>query len=110
MKINNKNCRVDKRSLVLDCEIDVYNTEKQREETLNIVFRYNGWAEGGDGITLEINGKISGNFNVIKAYKHRVFAYINDGDEGSIIIDRRYCHDNEYDIYYLGEHYLVDCK
>lgn len=96
MKINKEKCYVDKRRLVLDCEI----------RGKNYIFTYDGWDRDTESCTMD--GKPI-NFTVITAYKHCVQAYFDtfETDE-KVFIDRRYEHNYEYDVYFAGNHYFVD--
>ena len=109
MKINTENCYVDKRKLIFDCDLDIYNLEKNRVETKNFIFEYNGWGDE-DVFSLKINGKNSSEFAIITSYKHCIQAHFDGDDDAKVFIDRRYCHNHEFDVYYQGKHYLVNCK
>lgn len=106
VKINQDKCSVDKRHLDLNIDILEYNTSSNKTEWNNYKFGHDHW--GDKEITiLEINGKKSSNFNLLTVYKHCLQAVIDTQDDAKIFIDRRYCHNNSYDVYFNGKHYLV---
>ena len=97
MKINREKCFVDKRKLILDCNIgkDHY------------VFSYDGWNEPYPK-SLTKNGE-NAKFEIITDYKHCIQAYFDTDTDAKVFIDRRYDHNYEYDVYYFGKHYFVSC-
>lgn len=110
LKINQENCYVDKRKLILDCSIgdDRY------------VFTLDDWEWDKTVRKLEKNGveRTSSHdgicnpedwpaFTVIVSYKHCVQACFLAEEDRTVFIDRRYEHNSSYDVYYGGKHYLV---
>ncbi len=109
LKINKAKCSVDKRHLTLDCDINYYNPDTQKEEIRNYIFTYDGWSDR-DISSLTVDGKNITDFTIIQVYKHCLQAYFDGDGDATVFIDRRYCHNYEYDVYYNGKHYLVDLQ
>jgi len=112
MKINQEKCYVDKRRLILDCDIAGKNYR----------FTLDDWDYDNNVRKLEIDGKVAvvrsgcetiGNpedwppFAVINSYKHCVQVAFGVDEDRQVFIDRRYEHNNSFDVYYNGKHYLV---
>jgi len=95
LKINQEKCYVDKRRLVLDFDY----------QGKNWVFYYEGWSEPYPK-TLKVDG-LSKDFELITDYKHCIQAYFDVDEDRKLFIDRRYEHDNSYDVYFAGKHYLI---
>lgn len=101
IKINKDKCRVDKRRLVLDCDID----------NINYRFHYDGWPESRvEYFSIDNIEQLPGRgWGILTDYKHCVQAFFDvaKGDE-KVFIDRRYEHNYEFDVYFSGKAYLVD--
>ena len=99
MEINQSKCDVDKRKLSFDAVI----------EGVSVRYEYNDW--GTDTISqLTLNGVIT-KVTPLIAYKHCVQVMLDMQDsrygDRMLFIDRRYEHNNSYDVYYSGKSYLV---
>lgn len=99
IKINEDKCYVDKRKLILDCVI----------AGKNYVFTLNEWDWNKDRVeSLTIDGE-AGSYGVITSYKHCIQAWFDADEDRKVFIDRRYEHNHEYDVYYGGKSYQVNC-
>lgn len=96
-EINEGKCYVDKRKLVLDCDIN----------GSHYTFTYDDWGETGEVKEFLVDGVVNRG-EVIQSYKHCIQAWfdVRDGDE-KLFIDRRYCHNDTYDVYLAGKAYTI---
>lgn len=109
IKINQENCYVDKRKLVLDFEIigSFFNAEIV-EKNRHYLFVIDDWEDCQH--TLKIDGQkvsFTKSATLLKHYKHCVQAAIPVDEDNTVFIDRRYEHNHSFDVYYKGKHYLV---
>lgn len=108
IKINHEKCYVDKRALILDCEVTGWFTGEgdEGEQTKHYVLCIDHWGGGEDVSTLSIDGDPE-QFIPLTAYKHCIQGWFPADEDRTIFIDRRYEHDHTYNIYYGGEAFEV---
>lgn len=95
--INQKKCYVDKRKLVLNIN---YNKD-------NWIFHYDDWGNNTEKYLTQ-NGKRR-RMHIIEAYKYNIQSWfeIPEADGAKLFIDRRYCHNHSFNIYFRGKTYLI---
>lgn len=101
LKINTDKCDCNKRRLVLDFDI----------EGENYRFEYDEW--GSDIIeSFKVDGKdYPTGFGIISSYKHCLQAWLHlNKIEGKVFIDRQYKHNYEFDVYFGGKVYFIECN
>lgn len=103
IKFNKKECYITKRSLILDFIVYDYKYSPQ-----HVRFEFDAWNSDRCKKSLTINGTKEKNFKILNYVKHelQVILWV-DGIEGYIIIDRRYEHNDVFNIYFQGKSYLV---
>lgn len=101
LKINQEKCEVNKRRLVLDLDLNGINHR----------YEYDGWSFADDAISKLTTPNGITNIVPLIHYKHCLQVMFEPVDlsygDRMVFIDRRYEHNNSYDVYFAGKHYLV---